>query len=487
MKNFRFAKYALLTGAVGLLGSCNNFLDVNNNPNAVLVAPAANVLVAAETGLGFLAGSDLHRYTSLIVQQFAGNGGTVQTTAYDRGVITGGDVNNLFRGSIYAGALADMQRLIIDNQTKNPAYAGIAKIMQGYLFGITTDSFGDIPFSQALKFAENGRPAYDKSEDVYKGIIKLIDSGIDDLKSTSGLKPSSDDLIYAGDLVKWAKFANTLKLRLYIHYFPKLSQNANKDFADLLAKGPSTFMGSVGDNFQLRFEATAGKTNSINQFELFRPNQFFPSATLIGIMNGKNDPRRPSYFTDYPLGSGQYVGIGNGVGATGTVSQNYSRMNTYLRGARTGTAIQDYDGSAPIRMLTYPEHLLILAEYYARTGDLVNAKTSYDAATMASMLMAGVTGTAVTTYINARPALTSANAIQQIIEEKFVVNYGVAVEPWTDYRRTGFPTLSVPVGAQSTAILRILPYSDQDRAANPDNTPARTDLTAPSVFWDPGK
>lgn len=487
MKNFRFAKYVVITGALGLLGSCNKFLDINDNPNAVVVAPAANVLIASQTGLGFLAGSDLHRYTSLIVQQFAGNGGTVQTTAYDRGVITGGDVNNLFRGSIYAGALADMQRLIIDNQVKSPVYAGIAKIMQGYLFSITTDSFGDIPFSQALQFAANGRPAYDKSEDVYKGIIKLIDSGIDDLKSTNGLKPSADDLIYGGDLVKWAKFANTLKLRLYIHYFPKLSQTSNQDFADLLAKGPNTFMGGVGDNFQLRFEPNAGKTNPIDQFERFRPNQFFPSATLIGIMNTKNDPRRPSYFTDQPLGSGQYVGIANGAGATGTVSQNYSRMNTYLRGPRTGTGIQDYDGSAPIRMMTYADYQFILAEYYARTGSLTNAKTAFDAGVSASMLMAGITGTAVTAYITSRPALTSANAIQQIIEEKFVANYGVAVEPWTDFRRTGLPALSLPAGAQSTAILRILPYSDQDRAANPDNTPARSDLTAPSVFWDPGK
>lgn len=484
MKKFRFVNYVLLTGAIGLLGSCNNFLNVNDNPNAVVVAPAANVLVAAETGLGFLAGSDLHRYTSLIAQQFAGNGGNVQTTAYDRGVITGGDVNNLFRGSIYAGALADMQRLVIDNQVKNPVYAGIAKIMQGYLFGITTDSFGDIPFSEALKFAANGSPVYDKSENVYKGVVKLIDSGIEDLKATGGLKPSADDLIYGGDLVKWAKFANTLKLRLYIHYLPKVTQNSSQDIADLLAKGPATFMGSVGDNFQLRFEPNAGKTNSIDQFERFRPNQFFPSATLVDIMNGKNDPRRPSYFTDYPLGSGTYLGIANGAGAAGVPSNNFSRMNTYIRGPRTGTGIQDYDGSAPIRMLTYAEHQLILAEYYARTGDLVSAKTAYDAGTTASMLMAGITGASVTAYITARPALTAANAVQQIIEEKFVANYGVAVEPWTDYRRTGFPVLGMPAGAQSTAILRVLPYSDQDRAANPANTPVRTDLTAKSVFWD---
>ena len=69
--------FALATAgaaSLGLFTSCEKFLDVNQNPNAVLVAPASNLLVAAETSLGFLMGSDLHRYTSLVVQQFSGRG-----------------------------------------------------------------------------------------------------------------------------------------------------------------------------------------------------------------------------------------------------------------------------------------------------------------------------------------------------------------------------------------------------------------------------
>ena len=137
-------------------------------------------------------------------------------------------------------------------------------------------------------------------------------------------------------------------------------------------------------------------------------------------------------------------------------------------------------------MLTYSEYQFILAEYYARTGDLVKSKTAFDAGITASMNMAGVAAANQATYIAARPALTAANAIQQIIEEKFVANFGVVSEPWTDYRRTSFPALALPATGQATAILRILPYPDADRAANPINTPVRTDLTKPSVFWDPG-
>ena len=494
MKTLRFTKYVALAGAMGFLGSCNNFLDINDNPNAVVVAPAASLMVASQTSMGFIAGSDLHRYSSLISQQFAGQGGAgIQNVAADRGIITGTDVNNVFRTSIYAAALADMQRMILDNQTTNPVYAGIGKIMQGYLFLMTTDSFGDIPFSEALKFAENGAPIYDKSGDVYKGIVTLINSGIDDVKKTAGLKPATDDLIYGGDLVKWQKFANTLKMRLYIHYYPKFPADASKGIGDLLtaaAATPNTLMTGIADNFQLRFETAAGKTNPIDQFERQRPNQFFPSANLVGLMNAKVDPRRASFFLDFPLGSNLYVGAGNGTGGIGAPNISFSRAHTYLRGARTGTGFQDYDGAAPIRMMTYSEYQFILAEYYARTNDLVKAQLAFEAGINTSMTMAGVTGggtSGAAAYIAARPALTAANAIQQIIEEKYVANYGVVSEPWTDYRRTGFPVLLLPAAAQASSILRILPYADADRAANPLNTPLRSDLTLPSVFWDPGK
>ncbi|TGE19251.1 SusD/RagB family nutrient-binding outer membrane lipoprotein [Hymenobacter elongatus] len=490
MKTFRFAKYVVLTGAIGLLGSCDSFLDVNVNPNAVVVAPAGSVMVAAQTQLGFLMGSDLHRFTSLIAQQFAGHGGLgIQTVVFDRGIITGTDVNNLFRTTIYAAALADMQQLIVSTQETSPVYAGIAKIMQGFLFSVTIDSFGDVPVSEALKFATNGRPVYDKSEDGYKFAIGLIDAGIEDIKKASALKPGVDDLIYGGDLAKWERFANTLKLRMYLHYFPKLSQNSNADFATLLAKGPTTFMSGLGDNFQLRFENTVGKTNSIDQFERARPNTFYPSTSLVGIMNTKADPRRPFFFTDVAVApaTGVYIGAGNGTGVGAPTPNAFSRMHTYLRGARTGTGLDDYAGNTPIRMLTFAEYQFILAEYYVRTGNLALAQTAFNAGINASMTMAGVTAAAADVYVKARPALTADNGIQQIIEEKFVANYGVAVEPWTDYRRTGFPVLTVPANGQSTSILRILPYSDADRAANPANTPARTDLTTPSVFWDPGK
>ena len=498
----RAFKLIALTAAgatsLGLFASCEKFLDVNQNPNAVLEAPASNILVAAETSMGFLMGSDLHRYTSLVVQQFSGQGGSgIQTAEYDRYNITPTDINNVWRGAIYAGSLADMQKLIDQTQATSPKYAGIAKISKAFLFSVTTDAFGDIPFSEALQFDKNFAPKYDASADVYTGIIALLNDGISDIKAQSLLSPGNDDLIYGGDMAKWERMANTLKLRLYLHYFPKRNATSNADFAALLAAPASIFLRNNADNFQLRFEAIANRNNPIDQFEKSRNNTFFPSVTLVNLMNAKLDPRRPAYLTllpaipatpTTPAIPAAYVGAANGTGVNG-VFANFSRMNTYLRGnpLAGGSGFNNFDGTAPIRMLTFAEYNLILAEYYARTGNLVSAQTSLTAGITASMDDAGVVAAERTAYIAARPGLTATNAVQIIVEEKFIANYGVAVEPWTDYRRTGFPTLFTPANSptpnSSTALLRVLPYSDLERTSNP-NTPARPDLTTPTVFWD---
>ncbi|HEX8428648.1 SusD/RagB family nutrient-binding outer membrane lipoprotein [Hymenobacter sp.] len=489
MRFFRFTKYVAFTASLGLLSACDDFLDVNQSPNAVLVAPAPNVLVAAESHLGFQMGSDISRFSLLFVQQFAGQGGGgIQGAEYDRYNITATDVNNVWRAGIYGGGLADLQKLIDQTQATSPQYAGISKIMQAYLYGITTDSWGDIPYTEALKFATNVQPTYNGSTDVYTGLITLIDSGIEDLGKTSELTLGADDLIYGGDLTKWKKFANTLKLRLYLHYYPKVSATASSSIATLLGQGAADFMTSNADNFQLTFAAVSNNENPIHQFDLRRPNQIFPSATIVNLMNGKVDPRRASYFTVFPSSGQQYTGAVNGTGTNG-VSTSFSRIHTFLRGAATttGTAIT-YTGAAPIRMLTFAEYNFIRAEYFQRTGNTTEAVTALNAGIRASMTMAEVSAADADAYLARIPAqIATTGLLRTIIEEKFVANFGVAVEPWTDWRRTGFPALSVAANAAVPQIPRVLPYSDLERVSNPTNTPARTDLTVPSVFWDPGR
>ena len=181
-----------------LLGACNDFMNINVSPNSTTAPPARTILAGAVTEVAFHMGSDIHRFSSEWVQQFTGGGAAgTQTVEYGRYNVTATDLNNCWRGGFFGDVLSDFQKLRDLTQEKSPKYAGIAKVCQAFMFSIATDAWGDIPFTEALKFDKNVRPKYDKSSDVYTALFALIDSGIADLNATtSDLAPAGDDLVY---------------------------------------------------------------------------------------------------------------------------------------------------------------------------------------------------------------------------------------------------------------------------------------------------
>lgn len=484
MKAYKIIKIFVIGILASTITSCEEFLDVNVNPNQLIDVPANTLMTSSTLGTATLMGTHLHRYSSVYTQQFTS--GTAQIWDLSRYLLTETDVNDVWRTRLYAGVLNDLKRLEERTLTESPHYAGISRILQGFLFLQAVDYWGDVPFSEALQVAENLRPVYDNDEEVYAGIIGLLDSGISLIGEANSLfRPAGDDLVYSGDLQKWRRLANTIKLRVYLHYYPTNAATANQSIGALLSSGAEFLQGNA-DNFQVTFVPNdADRANPISQFEVRRQNQFFPAEFLVDLMNSKSDPRREFFFTRF---GGQFVGMPSN--SNQNTSTNYSRMHVFLRGATTTTnPITGYTGDAPLRMLTFAEQNFILAEYHARNGRLPESQTAYVAGITASMTNAGVSASAIQTYLDSKPALTSANAIREIIEEKYVANYGVAGEPWVDWRRTGFPQLTPVAAAAFEEIPRILPYAELERVTNGENTPARTNanIIQPNVFWDPGK
>ncbi|MCC5930259.1 MAG: SusD/RagB family nutrient-binding outer membrane lipoprotein [Cyclobacteriaceae bacterium] len=466
--------------------SCESWLDINVSPNVPITPPINTILASATADVGFMMGSDIHRYSAIFAQQFTGAGAAgIQTVDFSRYILTETDVNNLWRTRLYAGGLADMERVIASAGSESPRYAGIAKTLQAFSFMIAVDSWGDVPFTEALQYAANLRPRYDKSADIYPGIVSLIDEAQQDLARSGGLAPGNDDFIYAGDTDKWIRLGNALKLRLFLHYYPTNPQAANQGITALLNQ---PLLRSNADNFQMSYVPNdPDRANPIDQFERRRQNQFIPSSTIVSLMNATSDPRRAFYFTGGTTFSGRTPGVAGDNITT-------SRMHSFIRGAVTNpdNLILGYAGDAPIRILTFAEQNFILAEHFSRQGNLPQANTFYREGIRASMMNAGVATTAINAYLNARESLEGiADAevrLQRIIEEKYVANFGVAVEPWTDWRRTGYPVLGLASDATLTAIPRVLPYSDLERVTNPENTPVREDISKPGnskPFWDP--
>jgi len=495
----KFKNIILASIAIVLLSvtSCKKYLDINTNPNSPTAAPIAQVLTNVTVNVGFTGGSDMHRFSSLIIQQFdAQNAPGTQSREYARYQIQPTDVTGLY-SRLFANQLQDIE-YILKNSATSPHYSGICKILKAYIYSQAVDIWGDLPYNEAFKAPEINQPKLDKAEDIYKAIITLTNEGITEIKSaTSALSPSSNETIFNGDRVRWERFANTMKLRLFLRYSAKDAAFAKSQMDALIASN-APFMGAIADNFQMAFVDATASQNPIHQFENTRSDQFFPNKFFVDLLNSTSDPRRPSYFTEFPFGSGTYKG------STSSESQSfaYSRMNTFLRGALKTALVPDillrvpanpanntsYTGSAPIRMLTFAEYNFIRAEHALRYGaGAAAALPFYQAGIRASMTMAGVSTANQETYILANGLLNGSTLeanVVLIITEKYIANYGVALEPWNDWRRTGYPVLT-PVSASiaaATAIPRSLFYPESEVTTNPNFVQKSNQLTR--IFWD---
>jgi len=568
----RYIKFILFFAGISAMVSCKKYFDINKDPDRL--PSTANVypqlLTSAQTAIGFEGGSDLFRFTELIIQRFSGQASQPnQTYEYGRYNITGNDQNNVW-SSMFATTLSDLELLITQaNVAGSPHYSGLAKVLKAYEFLKAVDTWGDIPFSEALKLDLNKAPGYDDDEIIYSGLIALINEGINEMNATtSALSPGTNSVIYtnaawATARAQWIKFANTLKLRIYLHYSKVNPTFSLAQMTSLINSSGVTFMTSNADGFQMQFYSSAGQQAPIPQFEVSRANYIFTDARMLQIMTGKNDPRRAFYFTSFPYqgisapitptasaaaGSGNTITLSSGTGAavgmtvdavnvpigttitavsgstitlsnnvtgggvasgativispgvfTGvsttappaTPNTNYSRIHTYLRGpVTTGTAPPfTYSGQVMQRLLPYAEYCFIRAEASlmgAPSTPLASAEAWYQAGIAASMDDAGVNAIAKANYLAANGTLsgTTAQQLQKIIEEKYIATFGVTVEAWVDWRRTGYPTLSPAANGFIPQIPRSFFYPQSEIDFNPNNPGQKGSDLQSKIFWD---
>ena len=125
-------------------------------------------------------------------------------------------------GSAYSSLLVNVNLLL--DKTKNstgvntysPFYQGTAKVMKAYTMVTLVDYFGDVPYSKAFNTSDFNAPV-DLGSDIYIAALALLDDAIIDFNAVAATSPKpAQDLYYAGDQVKWRKFANTLKFKIYL-------------------------------------------------------------------------------------------------------------------------------------------------------------------------------------------------------------------------------------------------------------------------------
>lgn len=439
--------------------SCSEWIDpeINSDPNNPTDVGEAQLLAPVEANLAYIVGGELARWSCVWMQQIAGI--QSQSAENDIYIISESDADNAWSWNLYAPGMINT-KLIMEKAAAggSPHYAGVAKILMAYHLGVTTDLWGDIPYSDALKGLQNNfKPKYDTQQQVYDTIFSLLDQAIQNLSATNSvLSPGDEDLIYGGDLTKWKKTAYALKARYNLHLAKRKGTTAYTAALDAIA---NSYTGNE-DDFRFVFGTNFNNSNPIYQSEQRRVGYYSASATYQEKLSSTGDPRQAVYF-DGTLGS-----------KPGEPDPDASSI---------GAAYASAD--SPVYLISYAELKFIEAEAALATGDLPRAADAYNEGLKASLLREGVYGNG--SWYNSQEETSATITLEKIMTQKWLSSF-LQIETWTDWRRTGFPQLALATGAVKNQIPRRLPYPENERLYNGENMPAGLTITD-RVWWDVAK
>jgi hypothetical protein len=476
--------------------SCEDFLTVNEfNPNSASNVQASLVLPAAlNTTARIITHPDNYSFIYLWHGCWSISSGYSQpqnltqynllASAYQ------GDWNNLY---------LNLQNYdyIEKNSTGNRAkpYRAIAKIMKVYIFQTLVDTYGNVPYSEALKTDEGIlKPKYDDQKTIYEDLVVQLDTAMNLINSAPGdaEEVGEYDIIYNGNMSMWRKFANTLKLRMLVNQSGITGRASYITTA--LATTPHTPADYIGPGEGAM--SNPGYVHSTDKMNPFWENfykvddsrqpdglgYYVAGQDACDFLISTNDPRKLRIFNPY---AGEDIG-GNYFGAV--------LLNTGEVTSELGPGLcQAYNMDAPL--LTDFESLFLQAEAVQKglltTG---SAKTLYESAVTQSIIHMGGTAAEAGTYLlqTGKPLVNfdaSINKLATIITQKWISLNGVNPMPlWTDYRRTGYPDFihwtADPARKNGTPPVRLI-YPQTEISRNNDNVVAqgKIDFFTSKIFW----
>lgn len=349
----------------------------------------------------------------------------------------------------------------------------IIEIMKVFTFSILVETFGDIPYSEALNI-QNVLPKYDNQKDIYLDLLDRLTSAISSLDNSASSFGSADPY-FSGNVSKWKKFGNSLKLRMGLRIADILPNKSSEVVNEALLGGVMT---SNDDSFIFRYLPTTPNTNLLWR-SLVESGQhyYIPSKTLVDSMNKFNDPRRDIYFTRY---QGGFVGGQYGLSIS---YASVSHIGDYFMKPDLPQVIFDYSSV---------EFLLAEAAERSIYGSPADAEDHYNKAVRASMLYYGVSSTEIDNYLNqnsVKYSTADGSWKQKIGVQKWIAGYNQGVETWTEYRRLDYPILIAPVDAFVNIVPTRFTYPLAEQTLNAENyqkaaTSIGGDLLTTKLFWD---
>ena len=388
-------------------------------------------------------------------------------------------VNDAWWTIMYRDVLNDLKessRIITNNNTLNASQKAnqlaMIDIMQVYTYNILINTFGDIPYTEALN-DQKLFPVYDDAKTVYADLLKRVAESTNKLNTNALGFTASEDLIFQGNIAKWVKFGNSLQIRMAMT-IADVDNNKAKSTFELVE---AAAMNNASDIAEIKYFSTTPNNNPLyNQLVLANRTDFIAAVDLMDVLNNLSDPRKPGFFG--LNNANQYVG-----GIVGTGS-DYAKMS------KPSNRVAAPD--APNVIMDYAEMEFYRAEAKERGYNVSGtAELHYNNAIRASITLWGGSNIDAATYL-ARPevAYTTAagNWKKKIGMQKWIALYNRPFEGWLEMRRLDHPVLSLPVNAISGFPTRLrYPGNEQQlNGTNYTNAAAKIggDKTETKLFWD---
>ncbi|ACT93932.1 SusD/RagB family nutrient-binding outer membrane lipoprotein [Dyadobacter fermentans] len=485
-------KNGFLLFAAFSLGSCNDWLDVNEDPNNPRTVPAEYVLPAAQASLAGTVGGDLAIIGGMWSQHWTQSNSANQYRNIDSYDLTPADYNIAWT-ELYASAIndfEDVKRQATESGNNNMLLQAIAG--QTYAYLTLTDWFDKIPLSEALQVETIKTPKYDDGPAVYAELLKRLDAALA-LDFNNGTSTAvGSDLIWGGSssaeqIDLWKRFVNTLKLKMYL----RQTESANKTqaLAAIKAMLDANTPLLEDDAAITKFVDEPNKSNPLyenNIRQLGTGTNLRLSRTLQLYLEENNDNARlAAYFAPGP--TGQY----------GIVQGDY--LTTV---AVTTPSVARMLPTDPFYFFSIDEIYFILSESYLRLGNDAKAKEFYDKAVTEAYAKFNITFDAKKIAkggVYEYPSAGNTEAkLKAIMYQKWVAMFRQGYESFWDQARTGYPEKS-PVAATDQnyvpgqwtsavnavtpgrALPKRLPYTAASRDVNP-NAPAAVPVTE-KIWW----
>lgn len=380
----------------------------------------------------------------------------------------------------------------VSQNTGDPVPYAIAEVIKVAAMDRVTDTYGPIPYS---KIGEDGKitTPYDSQEEVYNKFFEELDDAIKTLSENSGSAlTASADYVYSGDVKKWIKFANSLKLRLAIR-IAYANPNKAKEMAEAAVKNEFGVIEANADNAKWNYFGSLPNPLYVatRYNEATSGGDTHAAADIICYMNGYKDNRRAAYFEPSGFSGQTYVGLRRGInmGAVSTQFINYSRtkfsasdpvlwMNAaevaFLRAE--GTAIFGFDMGGTAENF-YNQGIRLSFEQWGASGadEYLADATSVPSTYVDPAGVNTYASTISTITVKWDDAASKEQMQERIITQKWIANWPLGNEAWADYRRTGYPHL-IPVnynlsngGVDSEKGARRMPYPSEEYTSNTEN------------------